>query len=450
MTFAVIGSGPCGSLAALKLLQAGQTVVMFEVDSHELIESTGLSKRLKLVDGSSATYDIHQLLSVVHKNMDLGFYRAKLAGGFSNVWGATWGAQESLKSGDWNQNLQFVTNLLVQDGYLEGKANQVCECLSFIEGLESNLPPGVSIRRTLLALNPDICDCIPNGYSSCIHGAVWNSKSLLNQCLSFNTFSMNTGRDVIGFEKRDGRIIVNGDGFSEIFENVIVAAGSVGTIEVLLNSNVGSKELILQDTLMGFLPLFRFKIRKKHQGGFAFSQYSFEMKFGKNNLKAHVQLYADAEIYRDRILGKLPTVLSPLVVPFIELLLPHLAIAIIYRDQAGSPRIAFSKTAEKRQLTVDFLEPPHSAKGLTWQLWKIFKSIGFLPLLPLLSWSKPGESYHLGAVENQILSEFGSVKSMPGLHVGGAFALPSLEPGPITHSSMAQTSRLIEHILTKI
>jgi hypothetical protein len=450
VSYAVVGSGPCGTLAALLLLQAGQEVVMFDINSNNSIQSKGLSNTLKLLDGSSAPYDIHQLLTVTHKSKNTNFYRSKLVGGFSKVWGATWGPQEALQSGDWDRHHQIVTNLLIQDGYLGERTNRVCDCFNFIENKIKNLPSDLKVTKTTLALNPNICDCLGFGRTSCNHGSVWNSLSLLNQCLLFKEFTYSSNKDVLLVENNGARVIVKGKGFSEEFQNVILAAGTVGTIEVLLNSDIGSKVLTLRDTLMGFVPLFKLGVRNRHSGGFAFSRYSLETRFGKNNLDVHVQLYADAEIYRDRILGKLPSFLRPIFTPVVDAVLPHLAIAIIYGDTAMSPKISFSKMSLNRHLNVDYVEPIESTRGLRRQLWQVFRGLGFFPVLPLLSWSQPGESYHLGAMEGRILTDFGSVRNIPGLHVAGAISLPSLEPGPITHSAMAQTSRLIEHLLTRI
>lgn len=447
VTFAVIGSGPCGTLAALQLLKEGHAVVMFEVNSSETVRSEGLSNSLKMVGGSSAPYDIHQLLRITHQNVELGFYRSKMPGGFSNVWGATWGAQEGLKSDDWDRHHGVVTDLLVRDGYLGDNSNQVCDCFSFIQDVNSSFASEPTLRKTLLALNSEICDCIPCGNSSCIHGSVWNSKSFLAQCLLFENFEYRTGRDVTRLEDTGGQLLVKGEGFSEEFKDVIIAAGTMGTVEILLNSDFGLQQITLQDTLMGFLPLLRFGVRKKHHGGFAFSQYSIDFKFGRKNLSAHTQLYADSEIYQDRIMGKLPAFLNPILKQLIQFVLPHIAIAIIYKDAAASPRVSISKLSVARELNVNFLKPASSTLGLRKQLWRIFRTLGFFPLLPLLAWSKPGESYHLGAMENTILDEFGTMKSISGLHVVGAITLPSVEPGPITHSAMAQSSRLVERIL---
>ena len=68
------------------------------------------------------------------------------------------------------------------------------------------------------------------------------------------------------------------------------------------------------------------------------------------------------------------------------------------------------------------------------------------PLLPALSWAKPGESYHLGAVRG-LLDDYGFLKKDSRLSVAGSFALPVILPGPITHAAMAQTARLVEKIV---
>jgi len=451
MKHAVIGSGPCGALAALLLLSAGNDVWLYDVNSDESLNPSDLIDKLKLSEESSAPYDIQQILKVVHKQDPIGIYRSKLSGGFSNVWGATWGAQRSLNTGTWPRHHDVVTNILFEDGHLKANSNLNCDCLEFLnEFIDSlDLLPGVTFEKSLLALDPSTCGCVPDGLSSCVHGGVWNSKSLLARCYSFDSFKFKSGCDVTRIEKSDVGLKLIGDGFSDEFQTVTLAAGSLGTVEILLNSLKDVPALTLQDTRMGFLPLFRFRIRTRHKGGFAFSQFNINTHFGKKNLAIHIQLYSDAEIYRHRIVGKLPRFISPIIEPLLNVILPHLAIAIVYVDAEMSTQISFSKTNQSRELNVDFIKASVSGRGLKRRLWSIFREIKFLPLLPLLSWSKPGESYHLGALGNQILDDFGSVKELPGVYIAGAIALPRVEPGPITHSAMAQTSRLIEHLTTK-
>ena len=451
MKHAVIGSGPCGALAAFLLLSAGEEVWLYDVNSDESLNPSELLTKLKLLEKSSAPYDIQQILRVVHHQDPLGIYRSKLSGGFSNVWGATWGAQRSLNTGSWPRHHDFVTGIVSVDGHLKENLNLSCDCFQFLNKLTNNvdLLPGVTFERSLLAINPSVCECISEGLSSCAHGGVWNSKSLLARCHSFDTFKFKSGYDVTKIEKSDAGLNLIGADFWDEFQTVTLAAGTLGTLEILLNSLKDVNALTLQDTRMGFLPLIRFRIRTRHKGGFAFSQFNINTNFGRDNLAVHVQLHSDAEIYRPRIVGKVPGFISPLMKPFLDIVLPHLAIAIVYVDAKMASQINFRKIANIRELNAAFIEPIDSGRGLKNRLWGIFRRIGFLPLLPLLSWSKPGESYHLGALGHEILDELGTVKQLPGLYVAGAMALPRVEPGPITHSAMAQTSRLIEHLTTK-
>lgn len=452
MKYAVIGSGPCGALAALLLLQAGHQVKLYDVDSNQSLNPKRLTSKMKWVEGSTAPYDIQQILKVFSGGTPLGIYRSKLAGGFSNVWGATWGAQSSLDGFNWNKHHSVVSNLLLEEGYLGEDSNTSCDCFLFLADQIEKLSElsDTKVSKSLLALNPEKCDCIQLGLPSCIHGGVWNSKSLIHRCNTFDGFSQNSGKDILKIEKIGSGLLLLGESFSDEFDSIILAAGSIGTVEILLSSLPDYPIIELNDTRMAFLPLFRFGIRTKHKGGFAFSQYSLDSLFGPNGLAVHIQLYSDSEIYRDRILGKIPTLLTLVAEPFLNLLLPHLAIAIIYVDSCASPIIQFRKAENERKLVINFLDPANSRRGLIRQMWKIFRRLGFVPLLPFFSWSKPGESYHMGAITNKILDDFGSVITLPGLHIAGAVSLPRVDPGPITHSAMAQTSRLIEKILTKI
>lgn len=452
MKYAVIGSGPCGSLAAILLLKAGHSVTLYDVDSQIPIVEVGLEYRLKLFDGSSAPYDVQQLLETYQDDSPVGLYRSKTLGGFSNVWGATWGPQRALNNSDWAKHHKLVTDLLLNEGFLGKTSNACCNCFVDLENSMGEISRILEIRiqNSVLALNPNNCACIHLGFSSCSQGGVWNSKSLIQMCQAFDKFSLKTGKDVIKIEKSHSGLMLIGESFFDQFDSVILAAGTVGTVEILLNSLPDIPFLTLNDTRMAFLPLFRMGARAEHEGGFAFSQYSMDASFGKKKLAVHIQLYSDSEIYRERIIGKIPNYLGSITRPLLSYLLPHLAIAIIYIDSNASPQVQFRKSEAARRLDVYYLSPAFSKRGLKKRLWAIFRKLKFLPMLPLISWSNPGESYHLGALEEAILDEFGSVALLPGLHVAGAISLPQIEPGPITHSAMAQTSRLIERLTTKI
>lgn len=445
MRHAIIGSGPCGALAALLLLRAGQQVDLFDVNSEASVSESNLAYILKMVNGSSAPYDIQQIVKIQNNGAAAAFYRSKVMGGFSNVWGATWGPQESLNSPEWRKHHKAVTDLLKEDDFFYVEPNRKCNCLDFLANKIVSSDCSVQFQggRTPLAINPTACGCIDLGRSACIHGSIWNSKLIIEKCRGFEGFEYHSGIDVTVIKSTSTHLDVSG----EEFKSVILAAGTVGTVEILLNSLPGYPELTVQDTLMGYIPLLRFKLRKNHEGSFAFSQYRFDFRFGKENLAAHTQIYADSESYLNRIVGRIPGVLRKILLPVAKLLTKHLAIGIIYVDAKASPELAFSASGKPREMNTTFKKPQVSKKGLLRQLWHLYRTLGFIPQILAIAWSRPGESYHLGALEDKIIDEFGAVKEINGLYLAGSIALPKLEPGPITHSAMAQTSRLVERIL---
>ena len=82
MKHGVIGSGPCGALAALLLLEAGFAVDLIDVDNNQKIDDPDLKTKLKLIDGDSSPYDINQILEVEVDGKPATFYRSKVEAGF--------------------------------------------------------------------------------------------------------------------------------------------------------------------------------------------------------------------------------------------------------------------------------------------------------------------------------------------------------------------------------
>jgi hypothetical protein len=458
MKYSIIGSGPCGVTAAFLLLRAGFEVEIIDVDSHAGIDSENLQGTLKLMGDSSAPYDVHQFLILQEKGVPTTFYRSKLSGGFSNVWGATWGAQSTLSGDEWERHHQIISEILSSgadddcrkyyvDDFLS--ANRVCNCFDFINKNLSKFDSTstFSVKKTALAINPKFCDCVSAGMTSCIHGSVWNSKSLLAACKTFDSFSYVVGFDVVKYKLLPNKVELFSLAETRNAEALIIAAGPIGTSEIILNSESDSRFLQLEDTQIGFFPIFRFQLRKPHPGGFAFSQFRVDFKFGKSGLAAHLQLYADAEIYLERILGKFPIQVRKILAPLIGVILPHLGIGIVYMDSKTSPSLSFSVSDILRTLQVQKVEPQQKRWGFKKRLMMVTQSLGFLPLLPVLIWSKPGESYHLGSAKCELFDEFGVLLRDSRISCAGSFSLPTISPGPITHSSMAQTSRLVEKII---
>jgi|688.fasta_scaffold178542_2 hypothetical protein len=451
MKHGVIGAGPCGTLTALLLLEAGFEVVLFDVNDKSESLNVDLKSNLKLMVESSSPYDLNQLLDLKIESTPASFYRSKLLGGFSNVWGATWGSALIDEGQHWIRHYERVSERvfgtlgsLPEDGYDYG-----CDCFDF---LSDSLPEGKknqhqNFSKTQLAINPNICQCISAGETSCGHGSVWNSKSLLEKCAGYKGFSFQDGIDVTEIKVSNENVVILCAEKTYSFDGITVAAGPIGSSEILLNSFSNLESLEVSDTLMGYMPFFKYKLNSGHSGAFAFSQFKFDLRFNDGDLQAHVQLYAHSEIYLDRILAKLPKIIRPMFTKLAGFLLPHIGIALIYLDSKASSSLSISKGMGDRELVIKALRPDKSVWGLRRKIIGAFRGLKILPFVALISWAKPGESYHLGAGGRDLLDEYGFVEFNKRISVAGSLALPRIDPGPITHAAMAQSSRLVEKII---
>lgn len=450
MKHGVIGSGPCGALVALLLLEAGFAVDLIDADNNQKINDPDLKSRLKLIDGDSSPYDINQILEIEVDGKPSTFYRSKVKAGFSKVWGATWNSPLVSLDDSWIKNYSKVDEIVSRNlfGYPVNLDDDLalacgCDCLSFLKNYKVSGNEVLQISD--LAVRNLSCGCVASGKSICPHGSVWNSTYLIRECEKFEKFTFRKGVDVtsLTFEK-DG-ILINNPSDSLKYDSITLAAGPLGTAEILLSSFNAIKEIALNETRMGFIPFFRHKLNTGHVGAFAFSQFKFDLKDEKDLVVAHVQLYAHSELYAERIEGKFPTILVPFVRQLIKFLTPHMGIAIVYLNSNYSNSLKIEKFLGSRKLLVGSVDPIKNISKISKQFWGSFRKLGLFPLMPALSWAKPGESYHLGA-EHELLDDFGFLKKDKRVSVAGTFALPVILPGPVTHAAMAQSSRLVEKI----
>ena len=453
MKHGVIGSGPCGALAALLLLEAGFDVELIDVDNNQTADNPSLKKELKLVDGDSSPYDINQILEIEVEGQPTTFYRSKVEGGFSKVWGATWNSKLISQENSWVRNYSKVDQIVSKNLYGSvknlGKSVALdcgCDCLSFLSTNDSSFEG--NLRVSDLAVRSLECGCVASGKSSCVHASVWNSSYLINECRKFPSFTFRKGVDVTDLKFQEDGVVINSFRDSLKYDMVTLAAGPLGTAEVLFNSFDEIKSISMNETRMGFLPFLRYKLNTGHSGAFAFSQFKFDVQSGDESL-AHVQLYAHSELYSERIEGKVPKILTPFVRLALKFLTPHMGIALIYLNSEYSESLKIVKAETERKLLIDLIKPNRKNPGFRKNIWSRFREIGLLPLLPALSWAKPGESYHLGAVKG-LLDDYGFLRKDSRLSVAGSFALPVILPGPITHAAMAQTARLVEKLFTRI
>jgi len=450
MRFAVIGSGPCGALTALRLLENGYSVDLITLNNIEVSDKKNLDSVLKLVDGDSSAYDLNQILKIEVGGEASTFYRSKVLGGFSNVWGATWGSPKFSSDISWLRHFEQATQIVCRSLGLSSEITMKgiaemsgCDCLSFLNNLVTEKLSGLA--RSDLAINNYVCECISSGNDYCMHGAVWNSKSLVNECMAYGTFKLLTSLDVKKIRSDIDGLYIQNQSEELRYDSITLASGPLGISSILLNSDFRLEEVLLSETRMAYMPYLRFRLNSGHPGAFAFSQYRFDLEDSSGTIEAHIQLYAHSELYKKRIESKVPNGLRFVARIILSILAPHMGIALIYINSEYSEALKITRSHDRSKLLVELINPKKKHDFLK-KLWRSFKELGLFPILPALSWAKAGESYHLGAIQDY-LDEYGFLKLEPRLSVAGSFALPKVLPGPITHAAMAQSSRLVERIV---
>ena len=451
MKFGVVGSGPSGALAALILLQNGFDVDLIEIDNKDQINSDDLHTQLKLNNGDSSTYDMNQLLKIQVDGKPGTFFRSKVLGGFSKVWGATWESSFARDEPSWGEHYGIATefmrssldsstkNLIASENF-----NFECDCLTFIEKSSSFALD--ETRKTDLAIAYGKCGCIAEGKNFCNHGSVWSSLSIVEECKKYEGFRLFSGTDVKAISSSGCLEIKSADNTKLKYDFVILASGPLGISEILLNSFEEIQEIHLSETRMGYAPFFKYRLNTGHKGAFAFSKYRLDLKNSKQEVLAHVQLYPHSELYFDRIKGKFPKFFGFFSRIFLTMLSPHMGISLFYINSKMSESLTLSIDESLRQLNIQTVKAKSDCHSLKRLIRLKLKDLGLKQLLPSFMMAKVGESYHLGAAQD-LLDDFGFLRIDSRIAVAGSFALPQIVPGPITHAAMAQTSRLVERII---
>ena len=451
MKFAVVGSGPCGAITSLLLLENGFSVDLITLNNNEKSDKKDLDRKLKLVNGDSSPYDINQLLDIEVDGEEATFYRSKVVGGFSNVWGATWDSPMVSQDLTWLKHYKFVDQLIQQSLGFSNRAEMKevaeasgCNCLSFLNDFNSeNLG---NFTRSDLAVNNHLCECVALGKDYCSHGAVWNSTSLINSCRKYKSFRLLESWDVRSIRSDADGLYIQHESGELKYDSVTLAAGPIGISSILLKSDFQIRRIVMSETRMGYMPYLKFRLNSGHPGSFAFSQYRFDLPNLNGLVEAHIQLYAHAELYKKRIENKIPKGLRSFAAKVLCAIAPHMGIALIYLKSDYSEMLKIEENPNRSKIVIEKIPPRKKRNGLLKKLRDSFKEMGLFPMLPVLSWARIGESYHLGAAQD-LLDEYGFLKAEPRISVAGSFALPSILPGPITHASMAQSSRLVERIV---
>jgi hypothetical protein len=413
----VIGSGPVGSLIASMALQKEFNVTMIDIGSFEseYVENNKLG--LKTANESVHPYDLGQYNNLDFGSLNYKWRTSKGKFGFSTVWGGTWEKLSSLNAAPWNEAYSRVDQIIGKTSKVYS-SNCSCTSLNIDQASES---PAISLLVNSGKPNPEI----------------WSTEDLIADLSRNTNFSYIKG-NVTNFEEVNDRVYALTDGGNKLgFDVVYLCCGPVGNANLILNSKPEPLKIVLQDTQIVYIPFFYRKKSKicKESKNFPVGKVLDKNREGEVN--SYFQIYPHVSDYSAQILSKLPLTLRPLLQLFFKILLSRIGIALGYRNHKYSSSISLNSGS---MVLVKELSPEKKNSKLIFMArsFLTLRKVGLWPIPMFTRFGSPGDSYHLGMAESIVEPENGSVEGFNRIFALGAIALPSLEPGPITYSAMAQ------------
>jgi ferredoxin len=285
--------------------------------------------------------------------------------------------------------------------------------------------------------------------SGCPTNQIWSAPKIKSTNLNYKSNSRVLS---LAYDKRitlkcvdiNGSYSENGD-----FEKVFIGAGNIETFRILATSNLVQRSVVNLDSATFFLPFFLSKKYKKVEG----SRHTLSQAFIRIKSPAQeviqLQIYDFAEDLVDRSRRIIP--LGGLIPRWIlSYALKRLFIAIGYLDSEKSPQISMklssSNDVELKGIIKEKNQVQNAVKKMIKANRKSFLKIGLSPLPFLTKYALPGEGVHSGGwlPMGKDSDSQGRPMGSSNIHVIDSSVFPTIPPGAITFSVMANAVRIVE------
>ena len=462
---AVIGSGP-SAWSAFKTLESLHTgcceVIVLDAAVRESTSSSTPTLASKTKLGSSHMYA--ESNSGIMSSSPSNFSLAN--GGFSTVWGAgirLWDAELLKKYGDIDDiygaakkllghlpysgtsaTLNIPENFMVKATPRPPNSNDFC-------GLVGTSSQSVCSFETALAVDVLTnlkCIGCGNCLSGCPYGAIFDSGIAFDKYFSIHK----SGRKQVYVEKitsnQEGLEVrgrsSNGAPFIEMFEEIHLCAGAIGTPVILMNSNLISDRRItvLDSQAFYFIGLKWFK--KLMTPSFALSQITLSST-DTSEIDFKASLYRSNTETRLRISQLLKSKLKfPIPIPSCIDRVLFLGIGFL---DSGSSGIIEVRKIESGTLVRPIIAGREPIKIALQKIRKFLSLKGFHVIPGIFIKPLPGLGFHSGGglpVGSIHVDEYGRLRRDIRIRISDVSILKSIPAGAHTFTSMAIVSSIIK------
>jgi choline dehydrogenase-like flavoprotein len=478
MKIAVIGSGPSGWAATKTLTELGHEVTIIDSSLTESdatdndTNNNNSTLNRKLYFGSDLPYrnfPVGPSLNSQEVNPIFSF----ASGGLSLVWGATmlpyckedtlnWPFDVSSLENEFREISEAIPITGGRDGLSPTygnfysrrgimPSNRIIKILEHFARIDvQEIQVGLS-RLAVETGTQEIEGCVY--CNKCINGCplnlIWSSKDSIFKAKNLKSRVLRLNESSAGVEIET----VDIDGEHKVFdgfEKVFLATGSLESFRILANSKIVSKEGTLKDSATFFLPLIALpKLGKLLHNSFGLSQVFIRLNRTDSEVASQFQLYEYSEDLIARAKKALP---FGALIPnsILRFFLKRMMVAIGYLDGADSPGIQMSLVDDGSVLNSlardgkGWGERNRVIKLSIKRLSKYIMKSGLFPIPFMTQIALPGEGVHFGSwlpmgEKSDLLGRpIGSQR----IHVVDSSVLPTIAPGPITFTVMANAMRI--------
>ena len=477
---AIVGSGP-SALAAFWGLKGKQNLEITFIDSGVTPENSSRfeadinSEFLKLRLDDDFIYRKFKSTPRINTS-GLRLPISFALGGLSNVWGATMLPFSFEDTIDWPEYMKDLDHYYLEVSkrvpvsQLTWKQSRFYKHFANRDGLLNSSTISRLLNRSLMwddenefAPMPLAVKSASNSEAGCVYcndclrgcsyDFIWRSNHEIEKILKSDSIESITGARVISVEKNSGGLSLNYKTEDEKmfciegFDHVFLGVGPIESFRIASMSKLTHKETVFKDSNTFLVPFLNFNTFKRNPSkGYALTQAYLRCKSFSGNL-LHTQFY----VYSNEILEKAKSEIKILrLVPerVISMVLSRLVFGIIYLDWSDSTGLRVSLSTEgnlilkQDQQTVARLSPLRKINRLFnfHVLWKL----RMVPFIPLIRTLDPGAGAHFGswAPAGIHTDSLGRLQEDFNLHIVDSSVLPSIPPGPITFTIMANAFRI--------
>lgn len=477
MNLAVIGTGPTGYVTTRKLFELGHKVTVIDANLEQYDAYADLEpqfKNDKLIFGSNLPYRGFPMGPKTFHN-SVKTFSSFSRGGLSQIWGATMLPFSSIDLNSWPINLVDLYPYYAELSRwipITGKSDQLSSIYKDFISRDSIIPSQrvtkimekigessmVIAGIARLAVETGSVDSAGCYYCNrcldgCLGSFIWSSLHKIPS-VSFKSFR------VLSVKEEHNQVAVNGinklgDLISDLrYDKVFFATGPIESFRILANSKIIDSAGTLKDSAFFYIPFF---ISRKYKNikpnSFGLSQLFIRLNDKSLSTGVFYQLYD----YSDSLVNKFKNFneLTKLIPKFlIKIIFKRLMIGIGYLDSRVSPKIDL-KVKEHGNIYIgssnrntDLKYRNYIINSANTKLFKYLKPYKIRPLKFLCIKLKPGSGAHYGGwLEMGVSSDLlGRPFGAQNIHVVDSSIIPSIPPGPITFSLMANALRIASSI----